>query len=69
MVITHPQKVYMRGRACIRVVAGEVMVMGHKLIATSGQYHDMYSPSTTSLLALETSEASKMAADTQQVEI
>ncbi|XP_076448137.1 uncharacterized protein LOC143284894 [Babylonia areolata] len=57
--LTHPQKICLRGRARLQVMAGEVSVMGYAMEAKGSRSYDLFSPSTCSLITISTSCAEK----------
>ena len=53
MVLSHPQSVFVRGKASVRSLQGHVMIHGF-LVKPGGVYHPFYSPDCVSLLAVST---------------
>ncbi|XP_070192987.1 polynucleotide 5'-hydroxyl-kinase NOL9-like [Littorina saxatilis] len=59
VLLTHPQDICIRGRAKVRVVAGAISVMGHVMTPQGSKTHDLFSPTTSSLLTITTCSAEK----------
>ena len=59
VLMTHPQQICIRGRARVRVLAGEMSVMGHTMDAKGSRTYDLFSPTTSSLLTIHTCSAEK----------
>ena len=59
VLMTHPQQICIRGRAGVRVLAGEMSVMGYNMEAKSSKTYDLFSSTTSSLLTIHTCSAEK----------